>query len=263
MYQFVQTSPALDAITGQVITGDALTELRKLPSDHFACVVTSPPYNGGWTNPASKAGHKPGRWRGEYEGFDDRLPEPEYLALHRGILEECLRVLQPEGAIWYVHVRRPSACAAPYPTLVDRLLEGFPVRQELIWDKGSPGPGICHDGKGGAYYSTPAYESIFLLTQGKEAKLNMNIAKMGNVWRFPRSRVRGHNATFPLNLAERCIKATSCPGPVLDPYLGSGTTAVAARNLGRSFVGIEQSATYVELATQRIIGAAAPTPALL
>lgn len=241
----------------RIITGDALDALDALPSSSFAVCVTSPPYNLGWSNPASKAGKggvaAPGRYRGEYAGFDDRLPDSDYVEYHRAVVAQLLRVLQPDGLLWYVHQRKGQSEPTGCPALVDLVLGGYPVRKEIIWDKGRPGAGFCAAGRtGGAFYPTPSYETIFLLAKDRSALLDRHIAAQGDVWRFPRPRNTGHPAAFPLALVSECLDATLASGPVLDPFLGSGTTALAAMQKGRDWLGIEQAPEYVELAQEQL-----------
>ena len=126
----------------RVICGDAVTELAQLPVAAFACVITSPPYNLGWTNPASKAGKGEGRkrrWRGGYAGGDtDDMPLDDYVQYHRAALDGMLRAMRPDGLLWYVHRRQPRFDGTMMPALIDRVLSGYPVRAELVWDKGGP-----------------------------------------------------------------------------------------------------------------------------
>ena len=134
-------------MSDSVICDDALAALRRQPDGSFAAVVTSPPYNLGWTNPPSKSGPggvaRAGRWRGSYDGHNDALPPDEYVAYHRAVLGELFRVLRSDGLLWYVHRRQPRFNPDGQPALVDRVLAGFPVRCEIIWDKGGPGVGFC------------------------------------------------------------------------------------------------------------------------
>ena len=241
-------------MSAAVLRDDALAALRRQPDGRFAAVVTSPPYNGGHTNPASKSGPggvaRAGRWRGSYDGHNDALPPDEYVAYHRAVLGELFRALRPDGLIWYVHSRRPRYNPDGTPALVDRVLAGFPARCEIIWDKGGPGVGFAAPAPApsGAYYPTPGHETIFLLAAGKRALVRRDIAAAGSVWRIPRERVAGHPAPFPLALATRCIEATVARGPILDPFCGSGTALVAAARLGREFLGIDQSEKYCAIA---------------
>ena len=244
---------------GSIIQGDALAELKKLPDKSFAVCVTSPPYNLGWSNPAIKAGKGDGRtrrWKGEYDGFTDRLEPDEYVAYHRAVIAEILRALQTDGLCWYVHRRRPNYKGGYTPALVDLVLAGMPVRSEIIWDKGGPGPGFCAAGPtGGAYFPTPAYESIFLLAKTQKAQLQRGPAASGDLWNVRRKKEKGvsHPATFPLLLVERCIANTLAQGPVLDPFGGSGTTAAAAAHANRDYLLIEQNSSYCEAARARLV----------
>lgn len=244
----------------RIICGDAVTELAGLPAAAFACIITSPPYNLGWTNPASKAGKGEGRkrrWRGGYAGGDtDDMPPDDYVQYHRAALDGMLNALKPDGLLWYVHRRQPRFDGTMMPALIDRALSGYPVRAELVWDKGGPGAGFCGAGPppAGAYYPTPMYESVFLLAKDRTALVQREIAAQGNIWRLPRQRVAGHPAAFPVALAARCISATLADGPVLDPFCGAGTTLIAAVNAGRDYVGIDRAPEYVQLARERLAG---------
>ena len=240
----------------EIIQGDALAELRELPADSFACIVTSPPYNLADRNKPSKSkrqgvrqpGHLPIEYAG---GFADNLDLGEYVEYHRWTVAECLRVLKPDGLLWYVHRRRPVFDPDGLPSLVEQVLAGFPVRSEIIWHKG-PGMNHCTAGPGkGYYYPAPAYETIFLMARDKSALLTRDIAKYGDVWQLARER-NAHPAPFPIPLAARCIDATLAGGPVLDPFIGSGTTALAARAAGREWLGIDQAEEYVQVARERL-----------
>ena len=245
-------------MSATVLCDDALAALRRQPDGRFAAVVTSPPYNLGISNHPRKSGPggvaRAGRWRGSYDGHDDALSPDEYVAYHRAVLDELFRVLRPDGLIWYVHSRRPRYNPDGTPALVDRVLAGFPARCEIIWDKGGPGVGFAAPGPapGGAYYPTLGHESVFLLAAGKQALVRRDIAAAGSVWRIPRERTPGHPAPFPLALAARCIEGTAAPGPVLDPFCGSGSTLAAAARLGRECLGIDQSEKYCAIAQRRL-----------
>lgn len=93
---------------------------------------------------------------------------------------------------------------------------------------------------------------MFLLAPGKGALLKRELAAAGNVWRIARERVAGHPAPFPVALAGRCIEATLAPGPVLDPFCGSGSALVAAARAGRDGLGVELSERYCGLARERL-----------
>ena len=243
----------------RVVHGDALAELTALPDGVFGAVVTSPPYNHGASNPQPAGDRRTRRWRGGYREFDDALPTGEYVDYHRRVVAELLRALRPDGLLWYVHRRKSRHDPDGSPALVDAVLAGFPVRAEVIWDKGWPGAGFCAPGpEGGAYYPTPGFESVFLMARDRSALLERGIAAAGDVWHIPRVKDDEHPATFPVELALRCLRATLAGGPVLDPFLGTGTTAQAAVRLGRPFLGIERARAYVDMARLRLFGRERP-----
>lgn len=240
----------------QIILGDALGELHRLPAESFAAVITSPPYNLGDKNPPSKSQRKgirqPGHCPVEYaEGFDDNLPPDDYVNYHRLVVFGCLAALRPDGLLWYFHRRRPDYNPHTARRLVDRVLDGMPVRSEIIWAKG-PGLNHCTAGPGkGYYYPAPAYETIFLLAKDKSALLARDEAKYGDVWTIRQDK-NPHPAPFSLDVARRCLLSTQADGPVLDPFMGSGTTAMAALYTRRDYLGIERSQAYITAANDRI-----------
>lgn len=236
-----------------MLEGDALSVLSRMRGRSFACVVTSPPYNLGVNQGKSgKNGRTAAtRWAPQYA---DSLPTDEYVRYHRDVLTDMLRLVQDDGLIWYVHRRQSQSSPVAHPaSLIDMVLDGFPVRSEIVWDKGKPGIGFAAAGRtGGAYYPTASYEIIYLLAKSKAALLSRDEAAQGNVWRIPIDKVKGHAAAFPAELAARCIRSTLAEGDVLDPFMGSGSTAVAATECGRGFVGVEINEAYAALARRRL-----------
>lgn len=227
---------------------DALTLLKALPAGSVDCVVTSPPYNMGTqlngAKPCSKStknwGHTPLLSDG-YEDFDDAMPYPEYVKWQRDILTECMRVVKPAGAIFYNHKWRIQGGLLENRQSV---VDGFPVRQVIIWDR-------CSGNNHNDAFFTPQYEVIYMIA--KPGFMVRKEANYGDVWRVPFETDTPHPAPFPVEIPKRCIKA-GCPpgGVVLDPFMGSGSTAVAARDTGRYYIGCDLSLKYVEQAKRRL-----------
>ena len=245
-----------------LIQGDALEEITRFPAQEYACIVTSPPYNIGHHHQRSKNDR---RWEGAYPGFNDKVETETYIQYHRRVISELLRVLRPEGLLWYVHRRRPSARGRTEIDDVDHILEGFPVRDEIIWYKNNGGVfNMPHRGRRKDFcYPGNKYESIFLLAPTPEAGITKEIAARGDVWPIPKEKVRGFPAAFPVKLAQQCIAAATIEGPVLDPFMGTGSTAIAARNLGRDCTGIEIATETMTIARQRIALATVAEPVYL
>ena len=91
---------------------------------------------------------------------------------------------------------------------------------------------------------------IYLITK-PDFKLTFGAGFVGSVWKFPQERGINHPAPFPFRLANRCVSSVE-GGPVLDPFMGSGTTALAAITNQRGWIGIELSAGYIKEADERI-----------
>ena len=120
--------------------------------------------------------------------------------------------------------------------------------QEIIWDRGGT---IALD----PHYLLPTTESIYWLTKQKPLVYRKKLppAYRKTIWSIPLQRVPEHPAPFPVLLARLCIQlATPAGGLVVDPYMGSGSTGMAAKELGMKFTGIEMDKSYCEIARKRI-----------
>jgi modification methylase len=168
------------------------------------------------------------------------MPHREYVKWQRNVLTECMRLLRPDGAIFYNHKWRTQG-----GLLQDRsdIVKGFPVRQVIIWQRSG---GFNFN----AGYFLPTYEVIYLIAK-PDFKLAKGANSHGDVWTIKQDTGNEHPAPFPLALADRIVSSTNAK-VILDPFVGSGTTAVASVMHGRKFVGIDNSARYLALAKSRI-----------
>ena len=240
-----QHRPALSEWTGKVHCGDCLELMAKIPAETVGAIITSPPYNiKNSTGNGLKCG-KGGKWpKAElingYAGYDDALPIEDYNKWQRQCLAAMLRLLKPTGAIFYNHKWRVQN-----GLLQDRreIVKYFPVRQIIIWHRS----GGINFNKG---YFLPDYEVVYLIAK-PDFTLTPGANKHGSVWKIHQGRNNPHPAPFPLKLVERCI-ASVPSGPILDPFMGSGTTAIAAIKNAREWIGIEKSKEYCRMAEQRI-----------
>ncbi len=229
----------------KIVCGDCLQVMRTMPDQCVDLVVTSPPYNlKNSTGNGMKCG-KGGKWANAaliqgYATYDDNMPYDLYCKWQKECLQEMWRVLKDDGAIFYNHKWRVQD-----GLIQDRheIVQDFPVRQIIIWRR-----------KGGinfnAGYFLPTYEVIYLIAK-KKFKLAPKANRVGDVWEFTQEMNNLHPAPFPEALIERIIGSTHAQ-IVLDPFMGSGTTAVAAKHLNRHFVGIEISEDYCKMARRRI-----------
>ena len=205
---------------GKVHCGDAVALMDKLPVGSIDTIVTSPPYNiKNSTGNGLKDG-RGGKWENAelvngYATHDDAMPHGEYIQWQRDCLGAMMRVLRPDGAIFYNHKWRVQS--GQWQRLADAITDGFPVRQIVIWRRAG---GINFN----PGYFLPTYEVIYLIAQPDFA-LAPKANALGDVWSIPQEAKNPHPAPFPVELAQRCIEATT-GRVVLDPFIGSGTTAL-------------------------------------
>jgi len=229
----------------QFLCGDCLTVMQSMSDESVDLVVTSPPYNlKNSTGNGMKDG-RGGKWSNAslihgYSHYHDNMPHDEYAAWQRACLTEMFRLIKNNGAIFYNHKWRVQA-----GLLQDRqdIVSGFPVRQIIIWKR----KGGINFNKG---YFLPTYEVIYLICK-PEFELTQGANAYGDIWEFMQEMKNEHPAPFPVALIERIINSTDAQ-LILDPFMGSGTTAVAAKKLSRNFIGIEISPEYIELAKKRL-----------
>ena len=259
--------------TDTLFVGDA----REMNDDQVAdrsvaLMVTSPPYFAGKEYEVDMAaGHVPSSY-------------VEYLEMLRDVFAVCLRKLEPGGRM-AVNVanlgRKPyrSLSADVISVLQDDL--GMLLRGEVIWQKAKGAGGSCAWGS----FRSPqnpvlrdVTERVIIASKGRfdRAVKRAERAEMGlphepsietdefleatiDVWEIPsESATRvGHPAPFPVELPQRLIELyTYTDDLILDPFVGSGTTALAAINTGRHYIGFDTQPEYIELAEQRLAAAA-------
>ena len=229
----------------QVHHGDCVELIGQLPQQSIDLIVTSPPYNIKNSTGNGLKNGSGGKWpqaeliKG-YIGHDDAMPHADYVDWQRQCLRAMMRVLKDDGAIFYNHKWRVQR-----GLLQDRadIVDGFPVRQIIIWQRSG---GINFN----PGYFLPTYEVIYIIAK-PGFRLAPKANAHGDVWRIPQESKNPHPAPFPLELAQRCIESTTAK-VVLDPFMGSGTTAIAAERAGREWIGIDISEAYCELARERI-----------
>ncbi len=243
----------------QILLGDAGHMLRMLPDAAVHCVFADPPYNL--------------QLRGELRRPDDSLVDgvdddwdkftdfAAYDEFTIDWLSECRRILRQDGTLWvigsYHNIFRIGAIMQDL---------GFWILNDVIWRKTNPMPNF----RGRRF--TNAHETMIWAAKSKESRYRFNYQGMKSLnddlqmrsdWTMPLctgpERLRNvhglklHPTQKPEALLHRVILASTAPGDIiLDPFLGTGTTAAVAKRLHRHFIGIERHPAYVEAAWGRL-----------
>jgi site-specific DNA-methyltransferase (adenine-specific) len=260
-------------MSGEVVYDDGQVvllhgDVRQLdpPCDSAGAVVTSPPYNVGLA----------------YDGVSDALAWRDYWSLAYRTAEVMARVLVPGGRAWVntaVSVPEDPGEVGPHSERVAKrrvmlahrwasILEraGLALVDQVAW--------CSPRGAGTAWgsWASPAapnlrgdWEAVTVACRGGWERIppagysgwrdgvGAWPALCSTVWNLAPARREGHPAPFPVELARRCIRLSTWPAEVIfDPFAGSGTTLLAARQLGRRAIGVEASAAYCELAARRL-----------
>lgn len=225
--------------------------MKELPDKSIHLMITSPPYNVG-------------------KDYDKNLSLTEYLELIRTVMKETYRVLVSGGRVAFNVANVGRKPYLPLDSYIMNIMEdiGFLMRGQIIWDK-SASSGVSF--AWGSYKSASnpvlrdVHEYVLIFSKGtySRQKNGKKDSISGDefreytksIWSFPAASARriGHPAPFPEELPARLIKLYSFEGDViLDPFIGSGTTGVAALKLKRNFIGYEIDKNYCELAKKRI-----------
>lgn len=232
--------------SNKIICGDAIEVMKKIPSECVDLIVTSPPYNlKNSTGNGMNHNTKTGKWASAalkygYSDHNDCMPHDKYVQWQRECLTEMMRLLKNDGAIFYNHKWRVQG-----GLLQDRhdIVSGFPVRQIIIWKR-----------KGGINfnpgYFLPTYEVIYMIAK-PDFRLVPKANAHGDVWEFTQEMNNPHPAAFPLKLVNRIVTSTKAE-IILDPFMGSGTTAISAIKNKKTYIGIEVSKEYCKDAEDRI-----------
>ena len=253
----MDTSP--DLPLDQVLLGDCIPMMRMLPPASVHCVFADPPYNL--------------QLRGELRRPDDSLVDgvdddwdkftdfAAYDAFTREWLAECRRIMRKDGTIWVIGAYHNIFRLG---TILQDL--GFWILNDVIWRKSNPMPNF----RGRRF--TNAHETLIWAARERDSRYRFNYQAMKSLnddiqmrsdWTFPlctgperlknQHGLKLHPTQKPEALLHRILLASTSPGDVvLDPFLGTGTTAAVAKRLHRHFIGIERHPAYAEAAIGRV-----------
>ena len=243
----------------QIILGDSIKEMKKIKYHSVDLIFAYPPYN----LQLKDTLYRPDQTTVEAvtQDWDKFNTYKEYDQFTNAWLSECKRILKKGGALWvigsYHNILRVGS------TIQD---EGLWILNDIIWHKTNPMPNF----RGTRF--TNAHETLLWCTTSRDAKYTFNYQnlkelnegkQMRSDWYIPicsgKERLRGdnnqrsHPTQKPEALLYRILLASTNKGDVvLDPFSGSGTTAVVSKKLQRNFISIEKDKEYVELSKKRL-----------
>lgn len=225
---------------------DCLEGMKSIPDDTVDLIVTSPPYNNFRNRRTQK--NREDYWKRTnivYKDFSDKMSDEDYMDWQIACINEMVRIIKPTGTIAYNHKDRIFNFEVLSP-LTWILKTNAKYRQRITWDR-------CGMQ---AYNPVRFYrceEDIYILGKDKNFKWNKDAARYMSIWKIPPTVNKDFPCSFPEEIPKRCIEAFTDKGDiVLDPFSGSGTTAIAALKLNRKFIGFEISQEYVGIANERI-----------
>ncbi len=245
-------------LLNNLVNGDSLIELKKIPDQTFDLIFADPPYN----LQLQKSLVRPDR--SKVNAVNDKWDQFESFKSYDKFtyewLEQCKRVLKDNGSIWVI---------GSYHNIfrVGKIIQdlGFWILNDVIWNKNNPMPNF----RGTRF--TNAHETLIWASKNKKSKYTFNYQsmksfnddlQMRSTWnlaicngkeRLKDNGSKVHSTQKPEALIHRIVLASSNKNHfILDPFLGSGTTAVVSKKLGRSYFGIEKEKKYFEAANKRI-----------
>jgi site-specific DNA-methyltransferase (adenine-specific)/modification methylase len=245
-------------LKNKIINGDSFNELKKIPDESFDLIFSDPPYNLQLRNQLIRPD------RSKVDAVNDKWDQFKNFKVYDDFtmnwLSECRRILKKNGSIWvigsYHNIFRVG-------TKIQDL--GFWILNDVIWNKNNPMPNF----RGTRF--TNAHETLIWASKDKNSKYTFNYQslkclnddlQMRSTWNLPicngneRLKEKGkkvHSTQKPESLLHRILLASTNKNDlILDPFLGSGTTAVVAKKLGRIFYGIEKDKKYFNAANKRL-----------
>jgi len=236
--------------TDKIYNEDCLKTLGKLPDDSIDIVITSPPYN---MNLRISNGKYISRQlvkelTTKYKNFDDNLPIDDFYDLHSKILKELLRTSR---RIFY-NIQIVTGSKRAFFKMIGEFNEF--LKDIVIWDKGHAEPAIRDGVMNRRTELVLIFEKEYPISRRFE-DANFKRGTLQDIWQIKRERNKTgvHGATFPQELVQTILSNFSNKGDIVyDPFMGTGTTALVAKLMGRKYLGSEIDKDYYKASKKRI-----------
>ena len=272
--QGIHTTNMIESFLGKIICGDSLELLRELPSNSVNLIITSPPYFGcriygnetigreespldyvnsllQFTIELNRVLRKDGSFYlniGDvYFGTKGFIRNKGRYARKTDTHYKEHKIVKPDGK----YLQYKQLLMLPERVAIGMQEQGWLLRNKIIWEKPNPVPSYSKDRR------YPVYEYIFHFVKSKKYHFDLEFAKKLNnhrdIYRNGIEPFKEHQASYPVSLIKPLILTTSKENyVVLDPFMGSGTTAVAAILTNRRFIGFEINSEFCSIAEIRI-----------
>jgi len=221
----------------KLYNADCMQAMKEIPDNSIDLIITSPPYNLGNNHHTGGNRHNP---------YNDNMKEQDYQQWQIELINECVRVLKSDGSMFYNHKNRikDGLQISPYEWLFKT---NILIKQEIVWFNRSQNFDKCR------FY--PMTERIYWLTKNPKTKL-FNAINHHDLFNSSEWQAEGtqkeHKRAYPIKMVEDILSCFPDKKTVLDPFMGSGTTAIACYNMGFDYVGYEIDKDYYNGACKRI-----------
>ena len=231
---------------------DCLVTLKEMKDNSVDLVVTSPPYN---MNLRIRNGEYTSRqivkeMSSKYDDFDDNLPIEDFFNFHKRVISGLLRVTD----LIFYNIQIVTGSKRAFFRLIGEFSND--IKDIIIWDKGHGQPSMKEQVLNRRSEIIIVFDKDYPISRQFRKKGYFERGKLDDIWEIKRERSidgESHGAIFPQELVSKILLNFTQEGDVIyDPFMGTGTTAIVAKKLGRNFIGSEINPKYVELDKKRL-----------
>ena len=227
-----------------------LETLKRMEDQTVDCVITSPPYN---MNLRIRNGKYCSRQivkelSTKYDGFADNLPIEEYYEFHSGVMRELLRV----SKVIFYNIQIVTGSKRSIFKMIGEFNEF--LKDIIVWDKGVAQPAMQKQVLNRRSELILVFETDYPISR-QYRYANFDRGTLSDIWQIRRGKKKNknHGAVFPEELVEMIINNFTNKGEIIyDPFMGTGTTAIVAKRLGRKFIGSEIGNEYYKFSNERL-----------
>lgn len=227
-----------------------LETLKRMEDQTVDCVITSPPYN---MNLRIRNGKYCSRQivkelSTKYDGFADNLPIEEYYEFHSSVMRELLRV----SKVIFYNIQIVTGSKRSIFKMIGEFNEF--LKDIIVWDKGVAQPAMQKQVLNRRSELILVFETDYPISR-QYRYANFDRGTLSDIWQIRRGKKKNknHGAVFPEELVEMIINNFTNKGEIIyDPFMGTGTTAIVAKRLGRKFIGSEIGNEYYKFSNERL-----------